>query len=127
MCKVKFVKVQQIFDIEKGIAVGMEYRDSWMILENFNSVEDAFDRFKIVVDLEITKDQSIILCRDDVKRFAKAIAQEVLEQSSKADSKLIFRYFKEFLHNNYEVKRIILNPRTLEYYPMNKAFIINKL
>ena len=127
MCKVKFVKVQQIFDIESGVAVGMEYRDSWMVLENFKSVEDAFERFKIVVDCEITKKQSIILCRDDVKRFAKAIAAEVLENSSKADSKSIFRYFKEFLYDNYEVKRIILNPRTLEYYPMNKAFIINKL
>lgn len=126
MCKVKFVEVSQI--MEDGVAVGMQYYDNWMVISGFNSVEDAFNSFKNIVNQIVTDKQSIILCRDDVKRFAKSISCELREIGIESPgSKLIFREFKDFLYNNYEVKRIIMNPRTLEYYPLNKAFIINKL
>lgn len=122
MCKIKFVEVSQI--MEDGRAVGMQYRDNWMVVTNYKDVDEAFLNFKYVINTVVTDNQSIILCRDDVKRFCKAIQTNVGDCGSK---KTIFGKLKEFLHDNYEVKRIIMNPRTLEYYPQNKAFIINKL
>jgi hypothetical protein len=122
MCKIKFVEVSQI--MENGRAVGMQYLDNWMVVSNYKDIDEAFYNFKCVVNTIVTDKQSIILCRDDVKRFCKAIQSNVGNCGS---SKTIFGRLKEFLHDNYEVKRIILNPRTLEYYPQNKAFIINKL
>ena len=63
-----------------------------------------------------------------MKRFAKSISSTLKENNQPSiGSKAIFKELKDFLYCNYEVKRIILNPRTLEYYPLNKAFIINKL
>lgn len=126
MCKVKFVEVSQI--IEDNTAVGMKYVDNWMVISGFVSVEEAFCKFKDVVNTIVTDNQSVILCRDDVKRFSKSISSTLRENGSESPgSKLIFKAFKDFLYNNYEVKRIIMNPRTLEYYPLNKAFIINKV
>lgn len=122
MCKIKFVEVSQI--MENGRAVGMQYLDNWMVVSNYKDIDEAFYNFKCVINTIVTDNQSIILCRDDVKRFCKAIQTNVGDYESK---KSIFGRLKEFLYNNYEVKRIILNPRTLEYYPQNKAFIINKL
>lgn len=122
MCKIKFVEVSQI--MEDGRAVGMQYLDNWMVVSNYKDIDEAFYNFKCVINTIVTDNQSIILCRDDVKRFCKAIQTNVGDYESK---KSIFGRLKEFLYNNYEVKRIILNPRTLEYYPQNKAFIINKL
>ena len=69
MCKVNFVKVSQI--IEDDVAVGMQYLDSWMVVSGFDSVSDAFNKFKTLINSVVTDKQSIILCRDDVKRFAK--------------------------------------------------------
>ena len=126
MCKVNFVKVSQI--IEDDVAVGMQYLDSWMVVSGFDSVNDAFNKFKTLINSVVTDKQSIILCRDDVKRFAKSISSTLKENNQPSiGSKAIFKELKDFLYCNYEVKRIILNPRTLEYYPLNKAFIINKL
>jgi hypothetical protein len=122
MCKIKFVEVSQI--MENGRAVGMQYRDNWMVVSNYKNIDEAFYNFKCVINTVVTDNQSIILCRDDVKRFCKAIQTNIGDCGSK---KTIFGSLKEFLYNNYEVKRIILNPRTLEYYPQNKAFIVNKL
>lgn len=122
MCKIKFVEVSQI--MENGKAIGMQYLDNWMVVSNYKDVDEAFYNFRCMVNLLITDKRSIILCRDDVKRFCKVIQTNVGNCGS---SKTIFGRLKEFLHDNYEVKRIILNPRTLEYYPQNKAFIINKL
>lgn len=122
MCKIKFVEVSQI--MEDGKPIGMQYLDNWMVVSNYKNIDEAFYNFKCVINTLVTDNQSIILCRDDVKRFCKAIQTNVGDTESK---KSIFGRLKEFLHDNYEVKRIILNPRTLEYYPQNKAFIINKL
>lgn len=126
MCKVKFVEVSQI--MEDDVAIGMQYVDNWMVISGFIGIDAAFNSFKDIVNQIVTEKQSIILCRDDVKRFAKAISCTLRENGIESPgSKIIFRSFKDFLYNNYEVKRIIMNPRTLEYYPLNKAFIINKL
>lgn len=126
MCKVKFVEVSQI--MENDAAIGMKYLDNWMVVSRFKNVDEAFYNFKIVVNTIVTDNQSIILCRDDVKRFAKSISNTIRENGQESPgSKIIFKAFKDFLYSNYEVKRIIMNPRTLEYYPLNKAFIINKL
>lgn len=122
MCKINFVEVSQIMEGEK--AIGMQYLDKWMVVSGFSSVEEAFENFKALINTVITDKQSIILCRDDAKRFCKSITSNVDDCGK---SKVIFSDLKEFLRQNYEVKRIIMNPRTLEYYPLNKAFIINKL
>lgn len=127
MCKIKFVEVSQIFN-EEGQAVGMRYLDSWMVISGFNSVNDAFEKFKHAMNVVVTDRQSIILCREDAKRFSKSIANTLKDVDPEcADSKIIFKQLKNFIHSNYEAKRIIMNPRTLEYYPLNKPFIINKL
>lgn len=122
MCKIKFVEVSQIMQDNK--AVGMQYVDNWMVISNYSNIDEAFFNFKTVINTIVTDKQSIILCRDDVKRFCKSIQQNLGDCGG---SKTVFGKLKEFLYDNYEVKRIILNPRTLEYYPQNKAFIINKL
>ena len=122
MCKVNFIEVSQIMEGDR--AVGMQYLDKWMVVSGFTTVEQAFENFKSVINTVVTDKQSIILCRDDVKRFCKTIS---LSLDNCISSKAIFSDLKYFLKGNYEVKRIILNPRTLEYYPQNKAFIINKL
>jgi hypothetical protein len=120
MCKIKFVEVSQIMD--KGKAVGMQYKDNWMGVWEFSSKDEAFSLFKETVDSVITDNQSILLCREDVKRFASSIANKI-----NGDSTCVFKMFKDYLRQNYIVKKIIMNPRTLEYYPHNKVFIIHKL
>ena len=79
MCKVNFVKVSQI--IEDDVAVGMQYLDSWMVVSGFDSVSDAFNKFKTLINSVVTDKQSIILCRDDVKRFAKSISSTLKENN----------------------------------------------
>ena len=119
MCKIKYVTVSQIFN-EDGKQIGMKYIDSCMKITNFETIDQAFDIFSNEINKVVTDTQSIILCRDDAKQFAKSVSKITKENVT------VFKNLKDFLYNNYEVKRIILNPRTLEYYPMNKAFIINK-
>jgi hypothetical protein len=122
MCKVKFVEVSQVF--KAGKAVGMQYLDNQVDIDGFTSIEEAFNMFKSFANSYITDNQSVILCRDDVKHFCKSVNKTVGNSGS---CKLLFSDLKDYLYEHFEVKRIILNPRTLEYYPLNKAFIINKL
>ena len=75
MCKIKFVEVSQI--MEDGVPVGMKYLDNWMVVTGFKSVDEAFYNFKGIIDTVVTDTQSIILCREDAKRFAKSIVLTV--------------------------------------------------
>jgi hypothetical protein len=122
MCKINFVEVSQIIEDERP--VGMQYRDNWMVVTNFKSKDEAFYNFKIIINSLITTKQSIILCRDDVRKFSSSIAKSL---GDGVCSRTIFSELKDFLKQNYDVKRIKLNPRTLEYRSINKSFIIHKL
>lgn len=124
MCKVNFVKISEIFD-DQGDSIGKQYIDSWMVISNYHSVEEAFNSFRNAVNDVVTDDQSIIMCRDDVRKFASAIANSKAN-TERVSSTEIFSMLKSFLKDCYDVKRIKLNPRTLEYRGLNKSFLIHK-
>lgn len=111
MYKIPAIIISNVYD--EGKVIGTQYIDSIIHADNYESFVDAVD------DL-ITDTQSIILYRQDIKRFGLRVERDTEETS-------VFKQIKCYLRQNYTVFKLRHNPRTLEFYGVNTAFIIHKL
>ena len=97
---------------ENDNVIGTKYIDDTISVASVNEFLDKIDDY-------IRDNQSIILYRQDIKNFANKI-EDYHEVSN------IFKYIKCKLRLNYTVFKLRHNPRTLEFYGINTAFIIHK-
>lgn len=83
-----------------------EYQD-----KEINSLQEIYD--------SITETQSILINRTDLKDFLYSINPNNYKED--------FQIIKRFLRSNYQVHKLYFNPRTFEFFPRNKCFLIHKL
>lgn len=107
---VPMIKIEPIC-IEDEIG-GTQYLDDILV---FDEGENAIDEFVNTVSSNVTKYNSIILYRQDVRAFADKIG-----------GKEAFRQIKAALRDRYTVLKLRYNPRTQEYCGVKTAFIIHK-
>ena len=111
MYKIPVITITNVYDEDK--VIGTQYLDDEI------EVENVFDFINTVTEL-VTDESSIILYRQDIKRFALRIENDFEETG-------VFKQIKCNLRQNYTVFKLRHNPRTLEFYGINTAFIIHKL
>ena len=71
MYKVPYVKICPMYDIEQK-NIGIQYKDYSFLIEEKN----AIDEFLNVIDKVVDDKSSIILYRQDVKKFASLLAKK---------------------------------------------------
>ena len=114
MYKVPVITVEPVRDLDSSI-IGTAYLDNWL---EFTDVMNPIDGFMSTVESLIGKYQSIILYRQDVKRFADSINPD--------SSKSVFKEIKCRLRADYTVLKLRHNPRTLQYNGLESAFIVHR-
>lgn len=65
----------------------------------------------------ITATQSILINRTDLKDFLYTLNPNNYKQE--------FQTIKHYLRSNYQVHKLYFNPRTFEFFPRNKCFLIH--
>lgn len=66
----------------------------------------------------ITSTQSILINRTDLKDFLYSLSPETYKED--------FQVMKRYLRSNYQVHKMYFNPRTFEFFPRNKCFLIHQ-
>lgn len=112
MYKVPMIVISPIYD-ENRNEIGKQYLDSVVAVDNLND-------FYCAIRNTVKSYQSIILYRQDVKRFAYQI-EEDNEMSG------VFKHIKCHLRSKFTVFKLRHDPRTLEFYGTNTAFIIHQV
>lgn len=109
--RIPTIVISPIYD-EGGNEIGKQYIDGII------DANDTYD-FKSKVKQLVTDKQSIILYRQDVKQFAKRIECDM-------NTCNVFKSIKNTLRSEFTVFKLRHNPRTLEFYGKDTAFIIHK-
>lgn len=116
MYNVPIITVRPIYDATKTI-IGTEYLDEDLYVDC--EALDPVDAFCQSIEYNIGKKESVILYRQDIKRFADLV------ESKHSTSKSIFKQIKCRLRAKYTVFKLRHNPRTLEWNGLNIAFIVH--
>lgn len=66
----------------------------------------------------ITDTQSILINRTDLKDFLYSLSPTTYKDD--------FQNIKRYLRSNYQVHKLYFNPRTFEFFPRNKCFLIHQ-
>ena len=74
-----------------------------------SSIEEIYD--------SISETQSILINRTTLKDF--------LYSQNKETYKDEFQLVKRYLRSNFVVHKLYFNPRTFEFFPMNKCFLVH--
>lgn len=111
MYKVPMIVISPIYD-ENRTEIGKQYLDRTI------RVNDLSEFYSAIRDT-VKSYQSIILYRQDVNRFAYQLETD-------NDLYGIFKKIKCHLRSKYTVFKLRHNPRTLEFYGINTAFIIHQ-
>lgn len=82
-----------------------EYND--VTITSFDQIDDI-----------ITDTQSILVNRTDLKDFLYSLNSETYKED--------FQNIKRYLRSNYQVHKLYFNPRTFEFFPRNKCFLIHQ-
>jgi len=75
-----------------------------------NSLQEIYDN--------ITDTQSILINRTDLKDFLYSLSSKTYKED--------FQDIKRYLRSNYQVHKLYFNPRTFEFFPRNKCFLIHQ-
>lgn len=70
------------------------------------------------IDDYITENQSILINRTDLKDFLYSLSPTTYKED--------FQVMKRYLRSNYQVHKMYFNPRTFEFFPRNKCFLIHQ-
>ena len=110
--KVPMIVVTSIYNAD-NVEIGKQYLDSELTV---TSLSDFFDQ----IHAHVLPTTSVILYRQDVKQFAKRLEID-------NDMANVFKCIKYKLRAEYQVFKLRHNPRTLEFYGINTAFIIHQV
>jgi hypothetical protein len=110
--KIPMIVISPVYD-ENRVEIGKQYLDRTV------QVSDLNDFYTAIRDT-VKSYQSIILYRQDVKRFAYQIEVD-------NDVAGVFKHIKSHLRTQYIVFKLRHDPRTLEFYGTNTAFIIHQV
>lgn len=104
---------------ENGTSSGIKYQDSFFPLLGEKRSEKINNLFELIFE-NVTDTSSILLYKEDVKRLS-----DQLSGKSKS-SKDIFQEIKQRIRADYQVLKLTLDPRTLQFNGIKTAFIIHK-
>lgn len=104
---------------ENGTSSGIKYQDSFFPLLGEKRSEKINNLFELISE-NVTDTSSILLYKEDVKRLS-----DQLSGKSKS-SKDIFQEIKQRIRADYQVLKLTLDPRTLQFNGIKTAFIIHK-
>ena len=125
MYKVPYIRICPIFDIEQK-NVGIQYKDYSFVFDEVHAIDNFLDNIDNIID----EKTSIILYRQDVKKFANLLAKQECEDKIQnffnSRGKEIFKEIKDYLRTNYTVLKLRYDPRTQQYCGPKTAFIIHK-
>lgn len=106
------IKIQPVYAYNTDTIIGTQYVDD--VLE-MKDTDFQIDYFMVKVDESISKFNSIILYRQDVRAFADTL-----------NGKEAFKQIKTLLRSKYTVLKLKYNPRSQEFCGLKTAFIIHQ-